>query len=191
MMVWYSCNVATNFRKKFLLLIDKHFPKGHKLTKVFNGNTVKLSYRSMTTFVSIINSHNKKILNENIAKPTSTSCNCRVQGSCSLDDSCLQSSLVYICKEATPKIRNNYPHYIDLTQNTFKDRLHLHENSFRYESNKNTIELSNFVWENKHANIESYGYMLHRLNIATQKQHETVSNDMNIQSKFTVQFISL
>ena len=32
----YSCNVATNIGKKFLLLLDKHFPKPHKLSKVFN-----------------------------------------------------------------------------------------------------------------------------------------------------------
>ena len=114
-----------------------------------------MSYSSMPNFASIINSHNKKILNENIAKPTSASCNCRVQGSCPLDDNCLQSSLVYICKAATPKITNNYRHYIGLMDNTLKDRLYKHKNSLRYESKKNATELSNFVWENKHANIET------------------------------------
>ena len=74
----------------------------------------------MPNFASKINSHNKKILNENIAKPTSASCKCRVKASCPLDGSCLQSSLVYICKTATPKIINNYSHYIGLTDNTFK-----------------------------------------------------------------------
>ena len=33
--------------------------------------------------------------------------------------------------------------------------------------------------------------MLNRLKIATQKWRETISNDMNIQSKFTVYFITL
>ena len=74
----------------------------------------------MPNFASKTNSHNKKILNENIAKPTSASCKCRVKASCPLDGSCLQSSLVYICKTATPKIINNYSHYIGLTDNTFK-----------------------------------------------------------------------
>ena len=78
----------------------------------------------MPNFASIINSHNKKILNENIAKPTSASCNPRVNASCPLDGNCLQPSLVYICKAATPKITNDYPHYIGLTENTFKDRLY-------------------------------------------------------------------
>ena len=30
----YSCNVATNIGKKFLLLLDKHFLKVHKVNKV-------------------------------------------------------------------------------------------------------------------------------------------------------------
>ena len=32
----YKCNVATNMGKKFLLLLDKHFPKAHDLNRVFN-----------------------------------------------------------------------------------------------------------------------------------------------------------
>ena len=108
----------------------------------------------MLNFTSIVNSHNKKILNENIAKPTSASCNCRVNASCPLDGNCLQSSLVYVCKAATPKITNDYPHYIGLTDNTFKGRLCKYKNLFRYESKKNATELSNFEWENKHTNTE-------------------------------------
>ena len=128
----------------------------HKI-KVFNRNNIKVTYSSMPNFASIINSHNKKILNENIAKPTSASCNCRerVKGSCPLDGNCLQSSFVYMCKAATLKITNDYPHYIGLAENTFKGRLYKHKNSFRYESKKNATELSNFVCENKHANTET------------------------------------
>ena len=110
----------------------------------------------MPTFASVINSHNKKILKENTAKPTSASCSCRVKASCPLDGSCLQSSLVYICKVGTPIVTNDYPHYIGLTKNSFKDRLYKHKNSFRYESKKNTTELSNFVWENKHVNTGTF-----------------------------------
>ena len=109
----------------------------------------------MTNFASITNSHKKKILNENIAKPKSTSYNCRAKASYPLDDNCVQSSLVYICKAATPKITNDIPHYIGLTENPFKDRLYKHKNSFRYESKKIATELFNFIWENtcKYSNI--------------------------------------
>ena len=61
----YSCNVANNIGKKFLLLLHKYFPKAHELSKFFNQNNVKVGYSSMPNFASIVNSHSKKILNEN------------------------------------------------------------------------------------------------------------------------------
>ena len=50
--LWYnppfSKNVKTNVGKCFLSLIDQHFPKSHSLHKIFNRNTLKLSYSCMT-----------------------------------------------------------------------------------------------------------------------------------------------
>ena len=60
----------------------------------------------MPNFVSIINSYNKKILDENVAKSTSGSWISRVKAPCPLDGNCLQSGLVSICKAATAKITN-------------------------------------------------------------------------------------
>ena len=37
-------NVKTNVGKLFMRLIDKHFPRHHKLHKPFNHNNVKLSH---------------------------------------------------------------------------------------------------------------------------------------------------
>ena len=112
----------------------------------------------MPNFDSVINSHNKKIINDNIVKPTIQPCNCRTKTSCPLQGECLQSSLVYICKAMTSNNTDNHPHYVGLTENTFKDRFYKHRNSFKYESKCNATELSNFVWENKRertdANLE-------------------------------------
>ena len=104
----------------------------------------------MPNFASIINSHNKKILNESIVKPTSASCNSRVK--VSFRRQLFTISLVYICKAAIPKITNGYSYYI---KNCLKDRLCKPKNSFRYGSKKNATDLSNFVGENKHANPET------------------------------------
>ena len=54
----------------------------------------------------------------------------------------------------TPNITESYPHYIGLTENTFKDRFYKHKNSFKYESKRNATELSNSILENKPANTE-------------------------------------
>ena len=45
-----------------LALIDKHFPKDHKLRKIFNRNTIKISYSCMNNAKQIIDNHNKQIL---------------------------------------------------------------------------------------------------------------------------------
>ena len=72
-----SKSVVTKIGKTFLRLIDKHFSphdKLHKL-KLFNWNNVKISYSSMPNVKSIINKHNKTVLDP----PTNTSertCNC-------------------------------------------------------------------------------------------------------------------
>ena len=55
----YSMNVETNIAKKFLQLVSKHFPKGHKLSKVFNRNNVKVSYSCMPNVASIISTQQK------------------------------------------------------------------------------------------------------------------------------------
>ena len=38
-----NINVATNVAKTFLILIDKHFPKDKRLSKILNRNTTKVS----------------------------------------------------------------------------------------------------------------------------------------------------
>jgi hypothetical protein len=43
----FSKSVNTNIGWEFLSLIDKHFPLQHKLHKIFNRNTVKISYSCM------------------------------------------------------------------------------------------------------------------------------------------------
>ena len=151
----YSSNVSTTIGKSFLTILDRHFPKSHKLYKIFNQNNVKISYSSLPNYGRIINSHNKKIINNNIPKLSPPTCNCCSKTSCPLNGGCLQSSLVYICKADTPNITQNYPYYVGLIENKFKDRFFKHKNSFKYESKLDATELSNFVWENKHANTET------------------------------------
>ena len=132
-----------------------NFPKLHKLYKIFNRNNAKISYSSMPNFASIINLYYTKIINKDIPKPSAPTCNCHSETSGPLNGDCLQSSLVYICKSDMPNIIQNHPHYTGLTQNRFDDRFYKHKNSFKCESKCNATELSNFVWESKHAESET------------------------------------
>ena len=92
--------------------------------------------------VLFINGHNKNILNEQ-EKPSA--CNCREKTYCSLHGNSQHKNLVYSCKVLTSDIKQNHPHYIGLTEHTFKDRHYKHNNSFKYESKRDSTELSNFI----------------------------------------------
>ena len=66
----FSNNVKTNIGGKFINLIERHFPKGHKLHKIFNKSTVKISYCCMKNVNSIIKSHNEKVIRKSKEKGT-------------------------------------------------------------------------------------------------------------------------
>ena len=52
----YNESVKTSIGKQFLKLIKKHFPKHHKFNKIFNTNTIKLSYSCTTNMKNLIKS---------------------------------------------------------------------------------------------------------------------------------------
>ena len=60
-------NVRTNIGKTFLKLMRKHFPNGNPSHKIFNKNTLKVSYSCMGNMASTISSHNRTILNPNVS----------------------------------------------------------------------------------------------------------------------------
>ena len=138
----FSLNVSTNIGKKSFSLLGKHFPKTHQLHKLFNRNNVKVSYSSLPNFKSVINGHNKNILNEQ-EKPSP--CNCRDKTSCPLKGTCQHKNLVYSCKVSTPDLKQNHPHYIGLTEHTFKDSTNI------------TILLSTSQKETRQNFLISYG----------------------------------
>ena len=61
----FSLGVKTNVGKKFLALVDKHFPKKHPLRGICNRNTMKISYSCSKNLKAIIQTHNQNVLSEN------------------------------------------------------------------------------------------------------------------------------
>ena len=70
--IWYNPpyikSVSTNIGRVFLNLLDKHFHKEHKLNKIFNRNSVKVSYSCTRNIEHIIKKHNRKITESYIKK---------------------------------------------------------------------------------------------------------------------------
>ena len=130
----YSMNVVTNVAKRFLGLICKHFPQQHRLHKIFNKNNMKVSYSCLPNMNNIINAHNKRILHPTNASNI-PSCNCRKKDECPLEGKCLQRNVIYKCQVSTNE--DECVSYIGCTENTFKDRLYKHRNSFKYKTKRN------------------------------------------------------
>ena len=51
-----------NLGKLFLKLLYCHFPRAHKLHKIFNGISIKISHCCIKNMSSIIFSHNTEVL---------------------------------------------------------------------------------------------------------------------------------
>ena len=145
----YSKNVITRVGQKFLKLIDKHFPVGSKLHKVFNRNTVKVSYSCMPNMANIIKRHNARIRDEQQGSDNQPRrCNCRKPEQCPLSGQCLNNNIVYratVCinGDRAPKV------YIGSTETPFKQRYANHTMSFRHEKHENRTELSKYIWKLK------------------------------------------
>ena len=115
-------------------------------------NNVKVSYGCTRSAASIINSHNKKIL-ENQPSNTTAECNCRVKDSCPLQGKCQTENVVYLAQVTNTK-NSERKCYIGLTERTFKDRFYKHRNSLRHRSKANSTELSKYIWNLKDKSID-------------------------------------
>ena len=144
----YCQSVETNVAKKFLLLVDKHFPPDHQLRKIFNRNTLKVSYSCMPNIDCTVKSHNNRLINNGVDE---RSCNCRKNDNCPVEGRCLDQGVIY---EATIKSENKIKEYVGLTEGTFKRRLYGHRQSFKNSNLKNATELSKHIWHLKGNNEE-------------------------------------
>ena len=141
----FAANLSTNLGRKFLNLIEKHFPKESPLSKILNRHTVKLSYSCMPNMRATILQHNNKLLRSN-APPAPSGCNCK-KYACPLQGNCLAENIVY---EANIQHDNRTVKYYGSTSTSFKTRWRNHAASFRASnSNKaNDTALAAFVWDN-------------------------------------------
>ena len=145
----FSKNVKTNIARSFLKLVDTHFPIGNKLHKIFNRNTVKVSYSCMNNVKSIITSHNTRIIRKSQPQDISAeNCNCRNKHTCPLQNKCMSKDIVYKATILTGNTQDT-KHYIGMTSNAFKERYRNHIKSFTHKKYSNETELSKHVWHLK------------------------------------------
>lgn len=146
----YSTNVSTNVGKYFLNLISKHFPKDHIYNKIFNKNNLKVSYSCMPNMKSVINSHNKNIINS--SNEPSSKCNCVDKSKCPLNNECLTKNIVYKATVTTDLANYNEKSYIGICEGPFKLRYANHKKSISNKKYLNETELSKEIWKIKAKN---------------------------------------
>ena len=174
--IWFNppyCKISKlGIGRTFLNLINKHFNQNNPLTKILNRNTLKISYSCTPNMSSIINAHNKKILNEYHRKldaeentntnPNSSrtrdsnlntgKCNCRDTQQCPLDRNCLASNIIYEAQVSARNDPGNIMHYLGITAGPFKQRYYTHRHSFNNPALSNQTELSKHYWSIKNSN---------------------------------------
>jgi hypothetical protein len=134
----FSMNVSTNIGRNFLNLIDNHFPSHHKLHKIFNRNTVKVSYSCMSNVKSIITKHNAHKARKNKTQGKGTV-------NCSCSKNAMKKDIVYKATVTTSN-PNTIMNYIGMTSTTFKERLANHNYTFEHKEHSNKTELSKYIW---------------------------------------------
>ena len=145
----YSLNVKENAGKLFLKLLDCHFLREHKCHKIFNRNTVKISYCCMKNMGSITSSHNKQVLqprNENYG------CNCRKKESCLLGNKCLTSNIISEA-QITNNTNDEHKKYLGAAETSFKERYSNHTRDFKHKKYMKCTELSKYIWSLKNQGI--------------------------------------
>ena len=139
----FSKNVSTNVGQKFLKLIAKHFPENSRLHKIFNKNTVKVSYSCMPNLANIIKAHNNEV-SMDTSTSTQKPCNCRKKDLCPLNGECQSNNIIYNAEVENMR-RNEKKVYIGLTEHAFKQRYSNHMQSIRHEKYGNSTELSKYI----------------------------------------------
>ena len=115
-----ACVALCSVFSQSAVLIDKHFPTSHKLHKLFNRHTVRVSYSCAENMKNFIRKHNNRTLTKNTTQShTSTNnvprtCNCQRPVECPIPGNCLTKSVVYQA-EVTTNDNDETKRYIGIT----------------------------------------------------------------------------
>ena len=186
--IWYnppfSKSVKSNVARNFLQLLEKHFPDSNPLHKLFNRNTVKVSYSCMPNVKSAISRHNNQMLSKTKITPETENCNCQKPSECPLNKKCLSSNIVYKAV-VTSAGEGETKEYIGMTATTFKTRYRDHKKSFNYTRYEKDTALSKHIWELKRSN-KSYTIIWSILKRASSYQPGRTRCNLCIEEKLCI-----
>ena len=124
----------------FIKLISKYFPPYHKFVKIFNKNTMKLSYSCMPNI-----RYCTKILQPKFTEPQKL-CKYLVKEDCPMNGLCLTSSTLYQPTIKCSDSKYKQKRYKEICETTFKKRYASQKRSFSLFKFKNQTILSTEYW---------------------------------------------
>ena len=144
----FSLNVKTNIGREFLSLVDRAFPPDNPLSKLFNRQTVKVSYKRMPNLSQAVAGHNAKLLAGG-RQAEQLGCNC-IGGlpTCPVDGNCQATGVVYQAS-VTELGSGQVETYTGTTARRFKDRLYEHNTNMNNETGRTETALSAHIWSLK------------------------------------------
>ena len=147
----YNYTVKTNVAGEYLKIVDECFPIGHPLRKIFNRNTMKVSYSTTANMAQIISGANSRKLNQNEGVEKTCSCSKKDKPNCPMGGNCFVPGIVYqaIVEDSTGDQKS----YIGLSKNDFKKRLGIHNQSFKKRDSNKTC-LSSHIWSLKDQGLD-------------------------------------
>ena len=152
----YSKNVKTKVGKRFLQIVKDSFPPSHKLYKICNRNTLKLSYRTMPNMKTHLAKHNNKILRQNLQEQNPetrvvTRCCCQKsrKAECPMPGQCYQPNAIYRAQITTP---DGHVETYTGSSVEFHGRWLEHRRSFNNPKAQQTTA-STYIWSLKNAGI--------------------------------------
>ena len=146
----YSISATTKIGAQFLALVDRSFPREHALSKIFNRNTLKVSYRTTPNMQQTIVGHNSKVLKPEPVEGDNL-CNCTPRASCPMGNKCLLDNVIYhatVTETDTQNLKTEEG-YVGLASTTFKKRFYRHNSNFEKEKERNDTTLSAHIWKIK------------------------------------------
>ena len=134
--VTYSKSVKTIIGRMFIKLISKYFPPYHKFVKIFNKNTIKLSYSCMPSI-----KYSTKIFQPKFTEPQKLS-KYLVKEDCPMNGLCLTSSTLYQHTIKCSDSKYKQKRFKEICKTTFKKRYASQKKSFSFFKLKNQTILS-------------------------------------------------
>ena len=120
----------------FLKLVKRHFPNENPPHKIFNKNSLKVSYSCMGNVASILSAHNRNTL---YPKKREFSCNLRSRTDCSLDNKYLTPMIVYQA-DVRNDTNDEKKIYLVVSETPFKERFRNRKKKFTHKKYRNSTD---------------------------------------------------